>query len=140
MLSDCCVASLLSDCSKVRCDSEVPPQKDKNNIAVKDSIKAQIIIENKINENTKIAKEITNKKFTRAEMDVFAKNNGLEVQSTTLTSLKGNNTFSTGVIKRIFETDNKSINLITDNMLKDNFIIYVKDTKLTKTRKDVCLN
>ena len=68
-------------------------------------------------------------------MDVFAKNNGLEVQSTTLTSLKGNNTFSAGVIKRIFETDNKSINLITDNMLKDNFIIYVKDTKLTKIKE-----
>ncbi len=110
-------------------------QKDKNNIEVKDSIKAQIIIENKINENTKIAKEITNKKFTRAEMNVFAKNNGLEVQSATLTNLKSNNTFSAGVIKRIFETDNKSINLITDNMLKDNFIIYVKDTKLPKIKE-----
>ena len=110
-------------------------QKDKNNIEVKNSIKAQIIIEKKINENTKIAKEITNKKFTRAEMDVFAKNNGLEVQSTTLTSSKDNNTFSAGVIKRIFETDNKSINLITDNMLKDNFIIYVKDTKLPKIKE-----
>ncbi len=52
-----------------------------------------------------------------------------------MTKLEGNNTFSPGVVKRIFETDNKSINLITDNMLKDNFIIYVKETKLPKIQK-----
>ncbi len=109
-------------------------QKSKNNIQVKESIKAQIIIENKINENTKIAKDITNKKFTRSKMNVFAEKNNLKIQSATLTGLKENNTFSAGVIKRIFETDDKSINLITDNMLKDNFIIYVKETKLPKIK------
>ena len=38
--------------------------------------------------------------------------------------------------KRIFETNDKSLNLITDNMLKDNFIIYSKETKLTKIKFD----
>ncbi len=110
-------------------------QKDKNDQGVKDSIEAQIIIENKITENSKIAKDITNKKFTRSQMNIFAKENNLEVQAATLTNIKDNNTFSSGVIKRIFETDDKSLNLITDNMLKDNFIIYVKETKLPKINK-----
>ena len=44
-----------------------------NNKEVRDSIKAQINIENKINENSKLAKEITNNKFTRSKMDIFAK-------------------------------------------------------------------
>tara|TARA_B100001564_G_C20625515_1_gene664486 strand:+ start:24 stop:1451 length:1428 start_codon:yes stop_codon:yes gene_type:complete len=110
-------------------------QKDKNNKEVLDSIKAQINIENKITENSKLAKEITSKKFTRSQMDIFAKKNNIEIKSATLTKLEGNNTFSPGVVKRIFETDNKSINLITDNMLKDNFIIYVKETKLPKIQK-----
>ena len=68
-------------------------------------------------------------------MDIFAKENNLTIESVTLTKLEGSNIFSPGVIKRIFETDDKSINLITDNMLKDNFIIYSKETKLPKIKK-----
>ena len=109
-------------------------QKDKNNKKVRESIEAQIKIENKITENSKLAKDITNKKFTRSQMDNFAKENNLLIESITLSNLENKN-FSPGVIKRIFETDNKSINLITDNMLKDNFIIYVKETKLPKIKK-----
>ena len=81
-----------------------------------------------------MAKDISNKKFTRSQMDIFAKKNNLLIESATLSSLK-NNIFSPGVVKRIFETDNKSINLITDNMLKDNFIIYVKETNLPKIKE-----
>ncbi len=110
-------------------------QKDIKNKDVRNSIEAQIKIENKITENSKLAKDITNKKFTRTQMDVFAKENNLIIETTTLTKIKDNETFSPGVIKRIFETDNKSINLITDNMLKDNFVIYVKETKLPKIKK-----
>ena len=110
-------------------------QKDKDDKKVIESIKTQINIENKINENRKLAKDITNKKFTRSQMDIFAKDNDLKIESITLTKLKGNEIFSPGVIKRIFETDDKSINLITDNMLKDNFIIYSKETKLPKIKK-----
>ena len=110
-------------------------QKDLNNKEVKKSIEDQIKIEIKIKENTKLAKDITNKKFTRSQMDIFAKDNNLLIESATLTQIKDNKIFSSGVIKRIFETDDKSINLITDNMLKDNFIIYVKETSLPKIKK-----
>ena len=102
---------------------------------MRDAIKAQIIIENKITENSKIAKDITNKIFTRSNMDSFAKDNNLIVQSVTLNNLENNNIFSSGVIKRIFETNDKSLNLITDNMLKNNYIIYIKETKLPKINK-----
>ena len=68
-------------------------------------------------------------------MDNFAKENSLKIETATLTKLEDNKLFSPGVIKRIFETDDKSINLITDNMLKDNFIIYSKETKLPKINK-----
>ena len=110
-------------------------QKDLNNKEVKKSIEDQIKIEIKIKEITKLAKDITNKKFTRSQMDIFAKDNNLLIESATLTQIKDNKIFSSGVIKRIFETDDKSINLITDNMLKDNFIIYVKETSLPKIKK-----
>ena len=69
-------------------------QKDKNNKKVRESIKAQINIENKITENSKLAKDISNKKFTRSQMDIFAKKNNLLIESATLSNLK-NNIFST---------------------------------------------
>ena len=111
-------------------------QKNKDDKDVRESIKAQLIIENKITENSRLAKEITKNKFSRSQMDIFAEKNGLNIETSILTNLDGNNIFSPGVIKRIFETENKSINLITDNMLKDNFIIYVKETKLPKIKKE----
>ena len=110
--------------------------KDKNSKEVRDSVNAQIIIEKKIAGNSKIAKDISNNKFTKNQMSLFAKENNLKVESITLKKLKSNKIFSTGVIKRIFETDNKSINLITDNMLKDNFIIYTRETSLPKIKPD----
>ena len=110
--------------------------KDKNSKEVRDSVNAQIIIEKKIAGNSKIAKDISNNKFTKNQMPLFAKENNLKVESVTLKELKSNKIFSTGVIKRIFETDDKSINLITDKMLKDNFIIYTKETNLPKIKPD----
>ena len=110
--------------------------KDKNSKEVRDSVNAQIIIEKKIAGNSKIAKDISNNKLTKNQMSLFAKENNLKVESVTLKELKSNNIFSTGVIKRIFETDDKSINLITDKMLKDNFIIYTKETNLPKIKPD----
>ena len=95
-------------------------------------IKAQLVIERKITNNTQIAKDIASNKFTRSQMDVFAKENGLIIESAVLKDLTNNKPFSTGVIKRIFETNDKNINLITDNMLKDNFIIYSKETNFPK--------
>ena len=110
--------------------------KDKNSKEVRDSVNAQIIIEKKIAGNSKFAKDISNNKFTKNQMSLFAKENNLKVESVTLKEIKSNKIFSTGVIKRIFETDDKSINLITDNMLKDNFIIYTKETNLPKIKPD----
>ena len=67
-------------------------------------------------------------------MDNFAKENNLQ-RSKTLNIKNENNKFLVKVLlKRIFETNDKSMNLITDNMLKDNFIIYTKE-KIAKNKK-----
>ena len=93
------------------------------------------MIENKIKKNTEIAKAITSEKFNKIQMKKFAKENDLIVENITLTKIEENKVFNSGVIRRIFETDEKSLNLITDNMLKDNFIVYTKKVKLPKIKK-----
>ena len=108
---------------------------DINDKKLREKIKAQINIENKIIENSKIAKAIAEGKLNKAGMKAFAEKNELIVEVTILKEIKENKAFSPGVIKRIFETNDKSVNLITDNMLKDNFIVYTNKTKLPKIKK-----
>ena len=74
-------------------------------------------------------------KFNKAGMKAFAEKNELIVEVSILKEIKENKVFSPGVIKRIFETNDKSVNLITDNMLKNNFIVYTNKTKLPKIKK-----
>ncbi len=93
-----------------------------------EAIKAQLLIERKIAGNTKLAKEITNEKFNRLKIENFAKENNLQIKTATLSNINDNKIFTKGVIKRIFETNDNEINLITDNMLKDNYIIFSKKT------------
>ncbi len=108
---------------------------DINDKKLREKIKAQINIENKIIENSKIAKAIAEGKLNKAGMKAFAEKNELIVEVTILKEIKENKAFSPGVIKRIFETNDKSVNLITDNMLKNNFIVYTNKTKLPKIKK-----
>ena len=108
---------------------------DINDKKVREKIKAQINIENKVIENNKIAKAIAEGKFNKAGMKAFAEKNELIVEVSILKEIKENKVFSPGVIKRIFETNDKSVNLITDNMLKNNFIVYTNKTKLPKIKK-----
>ena len=72
----------------------VKRNKNKDNKDVRDAIKAQVLIERKINGNTKLAKDISIKSFTRSKMDNFAKENNLQIQSKTLNGLNENNIFS----------------------------------------------
>ena len=108
---------------------------DINDKKLREKIKDQINIENKIIENSKIAKAIAEGKLNKAGMKAFAEKNELIVEVTILKEIKENKAFSPGVIKRIFETNDKSVNLITDNMLKNNFIVYTNKTKLPKIKK-----
>ena len=98
---------------------------------VQDSIKAQIIIKDKIDNNTKLAKQISEKTFNKGSMQSFANKNNLEVKSAVINNID-NSLFKKGVIRRIFETDNDEVNFITDSLLKNNYIIYTKKTELSK--------
>ncbi len=114
---------------------KVEKEKKLTDSDVQQSIKAQITIRKKIDNNTKIAKEISQKIFDKEKMREFAEKNNLKLETAVINKLDGNPTFKKSVIKRIFETDNGDINFITDNLLKDNFIIYTKKTELSKIDK-----
>ena len=59
----------------------------------------------------------------------FADDNGLEVKDYKLSSLKQNDVFEEGLIKRIYLTKDGEINLITNSTLSKTFLISTKQTE-----------
>ena len=86
-------------------------------------------------ENAKIAKEINDKIFDENKMNSYAQENNLKLHLITIDKLEGNKVFTSALIKRIFKTNDKEINLISDNILKNNFIILTMKTKFSKLEK-----
>ena len=95
----------------------------------------QIGIKNRIKLNTEIAKEISSGSFKKIQMEKFAKEKGLDIKNTQINGLKKTDTFSIGLIKQIFKIKDNQIELITNNLLTKNFIVYSEKTKLKKIEK-----
>ena len=66
----------------------------------------------------------------------FADDNGLIVKDYKISSLKQNDIFEDGLVKRIFLTNNGEINLITNNTFTKNFLIFTKKTEYKNLDKN----
>ena len=106
------------------------------NKEVLDAIYKQISIKEKIENNTTIVKQISDGKFNKDQMVKYAKKNNLEIKSLVVKNIKENSIFTEGLIKRIFDSKDGQINLITDSLLENNFIILTEKTEFKKIIKD----
>ena len=66
----------------------------------------------------------------------FADDNGLAIKDYKVSSLKQNDIFSEGLVKRIFLTKEGDINLLTNNTLTKSFLISTKKTEYKKFDKN----
>ena len=66
----------------------------------------------------------------------FGNKNNIKINNYTIKSLTNNDVFSKGIIKRIYETDDNKITLITDSKLTKNFLVFIKKTNYPKLAKD----
>ena len=110
--------------------------KDKN---LKKSIKAQINIMHKITENKKIIDLIKEKKFTKKSMIELGKKNNINIETINLKSINDNKILNKDIVQKIYDHSEKEIVLITDNILKNNYIINIdKDIQPNKiSQKDI---
>ena len=106
-----------------------------DNKDVLNAITQQIKIRNKIEKNTTIAQDIASGKLNAIKINEFAKNNNLVIKNTTIKSIKDNAIFTKGLIKRIFESNNGDINLITNSKLSKNFVVLTINTNFEKLEK-----
>ena len=96
---------------------------------VVEALNAQLSFKEKIENNTSLAKDISLGAFENDNFKKFADDNGLEVKNYKISSLKQNEIFSDGLIKRIFLTNDGEINLITNNTFTKSFLISTKKTE-----------
>ncbi len=99
------------------------------------AITDQLDIQNKIRNNTSIAKDIGMGGFDKNKMKKFAEENKLEIKNYTISNLKQNEIFSEGIIKNIFLINDGEISLITDSNLSNNFLILALKTNYKKLDK-----
>jgi len=96
---------------------------------VMEALNAQLSFKEKIENNTSLAKDISLGAFENDNFKKFADDNGLEVKNYKISSLKENEIFNDGMIKRIFLTNDGEINLITNSTFTKSFLISTKKTE-----------
>ena len=106
-----------------------------NNKKVRKMLNDQFLIKNKLEFSTKIKNDIEEKLYNLDRMKSFAKTNNIEILDLKIENINENNVFSKEMIVRIFQTNNKKFDLITDSTLSKNFIIYVTNTKYKELKK-----
>jgi len=114
---------------------------EKNNRPMNDpdvlkAINAQLSFQNKIENNASIIKDISMGGFDEAKMEKFASDNNLKLKEYKISSLKQNEIFTEGIIKRIFSTKDGKIDLITNSTLTKNFLVLAVKTQYKKIEKN----
>ena len=99
-------------------------------------INEQLKIKDKLDGNREIIQKLTDRSFNLKKMKDYANGNGLEIKEVQIKNIKDNSIFKEPIIKKIFETKDNHINLITDSRLLDNFLVYTDKTEYLKLAKD----
>ena len=103
---------------------------------VKNLITAQLKLKNTIEKNNKYRNDILSGKFNYQSMQKLSKDSNLPIKKMTIENLDKNKIFTKSVTKRIFETKDGKINLISENALQNNYIIFTNKTKFKKLDKN----
>jgi len=103
---------------------------------VLEALNAQLSFKEKIENNTSLAKDISLGAFENDNFKKFADENGLEIKNYKISSLKQNEIFEDGLIKRIYLTNDGEINLITNSTLTKSFLISTKKTEYKTLNKN----
>mgnify|MGYP001399616891 CR=1 FL=1 len=106
-----------------------------NDPEVQKALNAQLNFKTKIENNSSIIKDISMGALDKDKFNQFAKKNDLEIKDYKINSIKQNDIFSEAVIKRIFLTNNKEIDLISNNTLTKSFLIFVISTNYKDLKK-----
>ena len=107
-----------------------------NDPQVLEALNAQLNFKAKIDNNSSLTKDISLGAFDNDNFKKFADDNGLVVKDYKISSLKQNDVFEDGLVKRIFLTNDGEVNLITNSTLTKSFLISTKKTEYKNLDKN----
>jgi peptidyl-prolyl cis-trans isomerase D len=102
---------------------------------VQEALNTQLRFKDKIEKNNEIAKNIGLGAYDGNNLKKFADDNGLQIKDYKLSSLKQNDIFEEGLVKRIFLTKDNETNIITNSTLTKTFLISTKKTEYKDLNK-----
>jgi len=100
------------------------------------ALNAQISFQTKIEKNRSLAKDISLGAIDSNNFKKFAEDNNLVVKDYKISSLKQNDVFEDGLIKRIFLSKDGEINLVANNTFTKSFLISTIKTKYKTLNKN----
>ncbi len=103
---------------------------------VLEALNAQLNFKQKIENNTSLIKDISMGAFDNNKFKKFSEEHDLLIKDYKISSLKQNDIFEDGIIKRIFLTKDGEINLITNSTLTKSYLILTKKTVYKKLEKN----
>ena len=106
--------------------------KDKD---LKRTIESQLKIRFKIEENKKIIDEINNKKFDKQKMIDLAQKNNIPIDKTEINGMKDKKKFEPQLLKKIYIHNVGEIFLLSDSILKENFLVRIVNEENPKINK-----
>ena len=106
-----------------------------NDPQVQEALIAQLNFKNKIEKNNSILKDLSMGAFNKERYEKFALDNQLDIKDYQIKNLKQNEIFSEGIIKRIFLAKDGETELITNNTLTKNFLIFAVKSDYKKIEK-----
>ena len=106
-----------------------------NDPQVQEALIAQLNFKNKIEKNNSILKDLSMGAFNKERYEKFALDNQLDIKDYQIKDLKQNEIFSEGIIKRIFLAKDGETELITNNTLTKNFLIFAVKSDYKKIEK-----
>ena len=107
------------------------------NKQVKEAITSQLKIKYIIENNSNIAKEISEGKFKKEQFNEFSKKNNIEIKEIKLKNIKDESVFNSAIIKEIFKVKDDELQMITNSMLTKNYIIFSKKTEEVSFNKKI---
>ena len=100
------------------------------------ALNAQISFQTKIEKNRSLAKDISLGAIDSNSFKKFAEDNNLAVRDYKISSLKQNDVFEDGLIKRIFLSKDGEINLVANNTFTKSFLISTIKTEYKTLNKN----